>query len=81
MNRKKKKKYIYIYIYKRDNLHFIPNNILTKFFKELIKYINDYQQQAKMAKKKKKLVTLVVGSTLTSEKFESFLLKKIKYYS
>ena len=27
-----------------DNLHFIPNNILTKFFKELIKYINDYQQ-------------------------------------
>ena len=27
-----------------DNLHFIPNNILTKFFKELIKYKNDYQQ-------------------------------------
>ena len=26
-----------------DNLHFIPNNILTKFFKELIKYKNDYQ--------------------------------------
>ena len=25
-------KYIYIYM---DNLHFIPNNILTKFFKEL----------------------------------------------
>ena len=22
-----------------DNLHFIPNNILTKFFKEFIKYI------------------------------------------
>ena len=21
-----------------DNLHFIPNNILTKFFKELTKY-------------------------------------------
>ena len=31
--------------------------------------------------KKKKLATLIVGSTLTSEKFESFLLKKIKYYS
>ena len=52
MNRKKKI-IIIIYKKKRDNLHFIPNNILTKFFKELIKYINDYQQQAKMAKKKK----------------------------
>ena len=36
----KKKIYIYIYIY-MDNLHFIPNNILTKLFKELIKYKND----------------------------------------
>ena len=27
-----------------DNLHFIPNNILTKFFKELTKQKNDYQQ-------------------------------------
>ena len=27
-----------------DNLHFIPNNIHTKFFKGLIKYKNDYQQ-------------------------------------
>ena len=27
-----------------DNLHFIPKNILTKFFKELIKYKNDNQQ-------------------------------------
>ena len=26
-----------------DNLHFIPNNILSNFFKELIKYKNDYQ--------------------------------------
>ena len=26
-----------------DNLHFIPNNILTIFFKELTKYKNDYQ--------------------------------------
>ena len=49
MNRKKKKKKkfftiilkIYIYIY-MDNLHFIPNNVLTKFFKELTKYKNDY---------------------------------------
>ena len=29
---------------KMDNLHFIPKNILTKFFKELIKYKNDNQQ-------------------------------------
>ena len=29
---------------KMDNLHFIPNNILTKIFSELIKYKNDYQQ-------------------------------------
>ena len=27
-----------------DNLHFIPNNILTKNFKELKKHKNDYQQ-------------------------------------
>ena len=27
-----------------DNLHFIPNNILTNFFKDIIKYKNDYQQ-------------------------------------
>ena len=27
-----------------DNLHFIPNSILKIFFKELIKYKNDYQQ-------------------------------------
>ena len=27
-----------------DNLHLIPNNILTNFFKELTKYKNDYQQ-------------------------------------
>ena len=29
---------------KMDNLHFISNNILTKFFKELTKYKNDYYQ-------------------------------------
>ena len=42
MNRKK---IIIIIIYKkkRDNLHFIPNNILTKFFKEITKYKNNYQ--------------------------------------
>ena len=45
MNRKKKVfhnkfKKIYIYIY---NLHFIPNNILTKFFKEFTKYKNNHQ--------------------------------------
>ena len=34
--------YIYIYIY-MNNLYFIPNNILTKFFKELTQYKNDYQ--------------------------------------
>ena len=28
---------------KIDNLHFILNNILTNFFKELTKYKNDYQ--------------------------------------
>ena len=27
-----------------DNLYFIPNNIFIKFFKELIKYKNDYQK-------------------------------------
>ena len=27
-----------------DNLHFIPNNILTKFFEELKKNKNDYQK-------------------------------------
>ena len=31
----KKKKNMY-------NLHFIPNNIFTNFFKELTKYKNDY---------------------------------------
>ena len=27
-----------------ENLHFIPNKILTNIFKELTKYKNDYQQ-------------------------------------
>ena len=49
MNRKKrKKKYQKLRINKflkkyMDNLHFIPNNILINFFKELTKYKNDYQ--------------------------------------
>ena len=42
MNRKKKKKCFTI-IKKKGNLYFILNNILTKFFKELPKYKNDYQ--------------------------------------
>ena len=42
MNRKKKK-VLYNNKKKMDNLHFIPNNILTNFFKELIKYKDDYQ--------------------------------------
>ena len=42
MNRKKKKKVLHNKIKKMDKLHFIPNNILTNFFKELTKYKNDY---------------------------------------
>ena len=39
-----KKKVFYNNLKKKtDNLHFMPNNILTKFFKELTKYKNDYQ--------------------------------------
>ena len=41
MNCKKKK--CYTIILKNDNLRFIPNNFLTKLFKELTKYKNDYQ--------------------------------------
>ena len=45
MNRKKKKKKVFHNNFKKmENLHFILNNILTKFFKELTKYKNDYQQ-------------------------------------
>ena len=36
MNRKKK--VLHNNFKKMDNLHFIPNNILTNFFKELTKY-------------------------------------------
>ena len=39
----KKKKCFRIILKKIDNLHFIPNNILTIFFKELTKYKNNYQ--------------------------------------
>ena len=48
MNCKKKKKSVSQYqklrffFLKMDNLHFLPNNILTKFFKESTKYKNDY---------------------------------------
>ena len=45
MNRKKKKVLHNIFfILNMDNLHFIPNNILTIFFKKkLTKYKNDNQ--------------------------------------
>ena len=42
MNRKKK--VFHNNLKKMDNLHFVPNNILTIFFKKLTKYKNDYQQ-------------------------------------
>ena len=40
---KKKKCFTIIFLKKHGNLHFIPNNILTKFCKELTKYKNKYQ--------------------------------------
>ena len=43
MNCKKKKYFTIIFFKKNDNLHFISNNILTKIFKKLTKYKNDYQ--------------------------------------
>ena len=44
MNCKKKEKCFTIIIIKNmNNLHFIPNNIITNFFKELTKYKNNYQ--------------------------------------
>ena len=42
--KKKKKKVLHNNFKKMNNLYFISNNILTKFFKELTKYKNDYQQ-------------------------------------
>ena len=39
-----KKSFTIIKKKKRDNLYFIPNNILNNLFKELTKYKNDYQQ-------------------------------------
>ena len=47
MNCKKKKKKVLhnnLFLKNMGSLHFIPNNILTKFFKELKIYKNDYQQ-------------------------------------
>ena len=48
MNCKKKKikkKVLHnnLFLKNMGSLHFIPNNILTKFFKELKIYKNDYQ--------------------------------------
>ena len=40
----KKKCFTIIKKKKKDNLHFILNNIFTNYFKELIKYKNNYQQ-------------------------------------
>ena len=42
---KKNKKVLYNNFKKKniDNFHFIPNNILTEFCKELTKFKNDYQ--------------------------------------
>ena len=43
--KKKKKKCFTINLKKKiDNLQFIPNNIFTKYFKELTKYKSNYQQ-------------------------------------
>ena len=42
MNRKKKKCFTIIKKKNMDNLHFIHNNILTNFLKELAKYKNNY---------------------------------------
>ena len=42
INESLKKKMLHNNFKKIDNLHFIPNNILTNFFKELTKYKNDY---------------------------------------
>ena len=44
MNHKKKKSASNNFFLKKiEDLHFILNNILTNFFKELTKYKNDYQ--------------------------------------
>ena len=43
INESWKKKVLHNNLKKMDNLHFIHNNILTNFFKELTKYKNDYQ--------------------------------------
>ena len=44
--KKKKKKLLHKNFKKKkiDNLQFIPNNIFTKYFKELTKYKSNYQQ-------------------------------------
>ena len=39
----KKKVFHNNFLKKKDNLHFIHNNILINFFKKLTKYKNDYQ--------------------------------------
>ena len=43
INKSLKKSTSQFFFFSMDNLHFIPNNILTNFFKELIKYKNNFQ--------------------------------------
>ena len=44
MNRKKKKVFHNnFFLIKKRQFTFMPNNILTKFFKDLTKYKNDHQ--------------------------------------
>ena len=47
-----------------DSLHFILNNILTRFFKELIEYKNVYQQYLnyiyRFSQKKKKGIIICI---------------------
>ena len=43
-----------------DNLHFIPNNIFTNFFKESTKYKNDYQQYLNYIYSQKKIYIEII---------------------
>ena len=43
MNFVKEKSHMKKNLLNMDNLHFLPNNILTRLFKELKKNKNDYQ--------------------------------------
>ena len=43
-----------------DNFHFIPNNILTEFCKELTKFKNDYQLVFKLYIYRNYIIHLIV---------------------